>query len=255
MSEKYQTKPGVRLPEAEDARPKRFYETVTVEPGEGGWSVRLDGRGVKTPAKKTLSLPSRALADLVAGEWAAQGERIDAPAMPTTRLCFVALDRMGLAREETVAEVTRYASTDLVCFRAPDPADLVAAQSAAWDPMLAWAERALEAHFVAATGVLPVDQDPVALQRVMAKASAQDDMRLTALAHATAVTGSALLGLALLEGEIDGGEAFALCSVDEAYQAGQWGEDAEAAARLALLKTELVAVERMLRALDAGGSS
>ena len=116
------------------------------EGGPDGWSVRLDGRGVKTPARKTLTVPSEALATMVAEEWAAQGERIDAPAMPLTRLCFVALDRMELAREETIAEVTKYASTDLVCFRAPDPAELVAAQAAAWDPMLAWAEQALEAH-------------------------------------------------------------------------------------------------------------
>ena len=102
-----------------------------------------------------------------------------------------------------------------------------------------------------ATGVLPVAQDPVALQRVMARAGAQDNWRLTALAHATAVTGSAILGLALLEGEIDGQQAYALSSVDEAFQASQWGEDAEAAQRLALLNAELVAVGRMLRALDA----
>jgi chaperone required for assembly of F1-ATPase len=251
MSEDYETKPGVRLPQQEDARPKRFYETVSVDADGDAWAVRLDGRGVKTPARKTLTVPSEALATMVAEEWAVQGERIDAPAMPLTRLCFVALDRMELAREETIAEVTKYASTDLVCFRAPDPAELVAAQAAAWDPMLAWAEQALEAHFVAATGVLPVAQDPVALQRVMARAGAQDNWRLTALAHATAVTGSAILGLALLEGEIDGQQAYALSSVDEAFQASQWGEDAEAAQRLALLNAELVAVGRMLRALDA----
>ena len=251
MSDQYETKPGVRLPKPEDARPKRFYEQVGVERGEAGWSVLLDGRGVRTPAKKVLAVPSAPLAERVAAEWSAQGERIDAPSMPLTRLCFVALDRMELAHAETVAEVTKYASTDLVCFRAPEPADLVAAQAAAWDPMLAWAERMLGAHFVAATGILPIDQDPVALQRVMAIAGEQDPWRLTALAHATAVTGSAILGLALLHGEIDGGEAFALSSVDEAWQAGTWGEDAEAAQRLALLKAELVAVDAMLRALDA----
>lgn len=251
MSEKYETKPGVRLPRPEDARPKRFYETVEVEADGEGWAVRLDGRGVRTPARKTLVVPARRLADLIAAEWAAQGERIDAPAMPVTRLCFVALDRMGEARDATIAEVTRYASTDLLCFRAPEPADLVNAQAAAWDPMLAWAERVLEAHFVPVTGILPVDQDPIALQRVMARAGEQDDWRLTALAHATAVTGSAILGLALLEGEICGEKAFALSTVDEAYQASQWGEDAEAAERQARLREELVAVERMLRSLDA----
>lgn len=252
MNERYQTKPGVRLPKAEDRRPKRFYETVSVEPVEGGWAVLLDGRGVKTPARQSLAVPTEALARMIAEEWTRQGERIDAPAMPVTRLCFVALDRMADAHAETVAEVTKYASTDLLCFRAPDPAELVAAQAAAWDPMLAWAERAMGAHFVAATGVLPVDQDPVALQRVMAKAGEQDVWRLTALAHATAICGSAILGLALLEGEISGDQAFALSSVDEAFQASQWGEDAEAAERLALLRRDLMAADAMLRALDAG---
>ena len=247
----FETKPGVRLPEPEDSRPKRFYETASIAADGEGWAVLLDGRSVRTPGRKPLVLPTRELARLVAAEWTAQGERIDAPSMPLTRLCFVALDRMDMTHAETVAEVTRYASTDLVCFRAPEPADLVSAQAAAWDPILAWAERSLDAHFVAATGILPVSQDPVALQRVMARADAQDIWRLTALAHTTAVCGSALIGLALLDGEIGGAQAFALSSVDEAYQASQWGEDAEAAERLGLLKTELEAVEAMLRALDA----
>ena len=251
MTEKYETKPGVRLPKPEDNRPKRFYETVSVEPVEAGFAVHLDGRSVKTPAKSALAVPTEALARLIAAEWDAQGERINAPSMPTTRLCFVALDRMGETLDATVAEVTRYAATDLLCFRAPEPADLVAAQAAAWDPMLDWARQSMGAHFVPATGVLPVDQDPIALQRVMAKASEQDKWRLTALAHTTAVCGSAILGLALLEGEITGDQAFALSCVDEAYQASHWGEDSEAAERLALLRAELVAVDAMLRALDA----
>ncbi|MAK65223.1 MAG: ATPase, partial [Maricaulis sp.] len=191
---------------------------------------------------------------LIAAEGDVRVDPIDPPPMPPPRLCFVALDRMGEALDATVAEVTRYAATDLLCFRAPDPAELVAAQAAAWDPLLKWADETLGAHFVPATGVLPVDQDPIALQRVMAKAGEQDKWRLTALAHATAVCGSAILGLALLEGEIDGDQAFALSSVDEAFQASHWGEDSEAAERLALLKAELVAVHAMLRALDAAGA-
>lgn len=252
MSE-YETKPGVKLPEQEDPRPRRFYETVAVEPAEDGFAVLLDGRGVKTPAKQAVVLPTRAYADIVAREWAAQGERIDAPSMPATRLAFVTLDHMAAAREQTVAEITKYASTDLLCFRAPDPADLVTAQAAAWDPLLLWAEEALGAHLVAATGVLPVDQDPVALQAVHAQAEALDIWELTVLAHATAVCGSAVLGLALLKGRIDGAQAFALSTIDEHFQASQWGEDAEAAERLARLKTEMEVVGEVVRAFDADG--
>lgn len=246
----YETKDGVRLPKPEDHRPRRFYETVSVAPAEtGGFAVLLDGRSVKTPAKTALVLPTRALADLVAAEWTAQGERIDAPAMPVTRLCFVALDHMAAAREETAAEVTKYASTDLVCFRAPEPPELVAAQAASWDPLLQWADETLGVKLVAATGIVPVEQDAVALTLVHGRARALDDIALTALAHAAAVCGSAILGLAMLEGEIDGAQAFVLSTVDEHFQLSQWGEDEEARERLDGLKRELLAVERVLRAL------
>ncbi|WP_417486423.1 ATP12 family chaperone protein [Maricaulis sp.] len=251
MSEPYKTKPGVKIPSRENSLPKRFYKAVDVVALDDGFAVHLDGRPVKSPAKRTLALPTRALAELVASEWDVQGERIDAPAMPATRLCFVALDLIPDARAATVAEVTKYASTDLVCFRAPEPPDLIAAQSASWDPVIAWAERALEAHFVPATGLMPIDQDPVALQRVMQRAGELDDWRLTTLAHVTAVCGSALLALQLLAGEIDGEKAFVLSTVDEHYQISQWGEDHEAADRLARLRTELVVMGQVLRALDA----
>lgn len=247
----YETKPGVRMPKPEDNRPKRFYTDVSVATGEGGWLVHLDGRSVKTPAKKLLQVPTKALAELLAAEWDAQGERINAPAMPANRLCFVAIDLMGDAHGATVAEVTRYASTDQLCFRAPDPSDLVAAQAAAWDPMLDWAKRELGVELRSGTGVLPIDQDAAALQAVHARAAALDVWRLTALAHATAVCSSAVLGFALLEGERGGDEVFALSIIDEAYQTAQWGHDEEAAQRLDLLKTELIAAERLLRALDA----
>jgi len=247
----YETKPGVKIPSRETSLPKRFYTDVTVVEAEAGLAVHLDGRPVKSPAKRALSLPTRELAELVASEWAAQGEHIDAPAMPATRLCFVALDLIPDAREATVAEVTKYASTDLVCFRAPEPAELVAAQAASWNPVIAWAERALGAHFVPATGLMPIDQDPVALQRVMQRAGELDDWRLTTLAHVTAVCGSALIALALLDGEIDGDKAFVLSTLDEHFQISQWGEDHEAADRLTRLRTELVTMGRVLRALDA----
>jgi chaperone required for assembly of F1-ATPase len=247
----YETKPGVRMPRPEDNRPKRFYTTVSVAESEGGWQVLLDGRSVKTPAKKLLKVPTRTLAELLAAEWDAQGERINAPAMPANRLCFVAIDLMGEAHGATVAEVTRYASTDQLCFRAPDPSDLIAAQAAAWDPMLDWAARELGVSLRSGTGVLPIDQDAAALQAVHARAAALDVWRLTALAHATAVCSSAVLGFALLEGARGGEEIFALSIVDEAYQAANWGPDEEASQRLEMLRTELIAAERLLRALDA----
>ena len=228
---------------------KRFYKNAAVEKLGDDFTVALDGRAIKTPAKQTVSLPSEALAQLIADEWAAQGERIDAPNMPATRLCFVALDRMAETREATAAEVVKYASTDLLCFRAPEPAELIAAQSAAWDPLLAWARDELGIALVASTGLLPVDQDAVALTVLHGRARDLDPIRLTALAHATALCGSAVLGFALLEQRVEAEQAFALSTIDEHFQLSQWGEDQEALERLARLKTELVSVGKVLAAL------
>jgi chaperone required for assembly of F1-ATPase len=251
-SGEFETKPGVKLPQTEDPRPKRFYKTVTVEAGEGGaWRVLLDGRGVKSPARKELALPTKAAAEIIAAEWAAQGEHIDAPTMPASRLAFVTIDRMAEARAETAAEVAKYASTDLLCFRAAEPTDLVLAQNAAWNPLLDWAASELGVTLKAVAGIMPVEQDPVALHTVLTRAVSLDDWKLTALAHTTAVCGSAVLGLALLERRIDGAQAHALSTVDEVYQAAHWGADEDAAARNAILRAELVVVGNWLRALDA----
>ncbi|WP_412545625.1 ATP12 family chaperone protein [Maricaulis sp. MIT060901] len=247
MTENYETKPGVRIPSQQDNLPKRFYESVTVEAVDDAFEVRLDGRGVKTPGRNAAILPTQALAKALAEEWAAQGERIDPMSMPMTRLSYVTLDRLDIPA--TVAEITKYASTDLLCFRAPEPDDLVAAQAAAWDPLLSWAEEALGAQLVPATGVLPIDQDPVALTLIHNRAGKLDRWRLAALAQATALTGSAVLGFALLEKRISGEQAFALSTLDEHYQASHWGEDAEAKERLDNLKIEILAVERLLDAL------
>lgn len=247
MSDNYETKPGVRIPSSQDNLPKRFYTEVSVEAADDGYEVRLDGRGVKTPGRNAAILPTEELAQALAAEWSAQGERIDPMSMPMTRLSYVTLDRLDMPA--TVAEITKYASTDLLCFRAPEPDDLVAAQAAAWDPLLSWAEDALGAHLVPATGVLPIDQDPVALTLIHNRAGELDRWRLAALAQATALTGSAVLGFALLEKHISGEQAFALSTLDEHYQASHWGEDAEAKERLDNLKVEILAVERLLSAL------
>jgi chaperone required for assembly of F1-ATPase len=247
----FETKPGVKLPTPEDNRPRRFYKEVTVKAGKLGWEILLDGRNVKTPAKKVLALPTEALAKILANEWAEQGERIDPPLMPATRLAFVTLDRMADTRAETAAEIAKYASTDLLCFRAPQPVDLALAQAAAWDPLLVWAKTDLGAELVSVAGVIPADQDPVALQAILARAASLDDWTLTALAHVTALSGSAVLGLALLEDRIDAEQAFALSTIDENYQISHWGKDEEAVARLAALRNEVVVVGRVLRALAA----
>lgn len=232
-------------------RRKRAYRGVAVVPLEGGFGIALDGKPVATPAKARLVLPSRALAEAVAAEWEAQGPEIDPLAMPLTRLAGSAIDLVGPSRAEVIARTAGYAATDLLCHRADRPAALVARQQAAWQPVLDWAILRYQAKLEVTTGVIAVDQSPAALEALRRAVAAYDDMRLTAVAAATAACGSLLLGLALAEGRIDAEAASALSQLDEAYQSELWGEDEDAARRRQALRADIAAAARFLILLAA----
>ncbi len=246
---KGEMKDGVRLPGREDSLPKRFYKAADVAKTDGGWAVQLDGRGLRTPMKSALAVPTEALARLIAQEWAAQGERIDPSTMPLTRQAHGAIDAAPANRETVLAEIVKYAGTDLLRHRAEESA-LARRQAKAWDDHLRWAEAALGAHLPAVTGIMPVKASPQAFKALKAKAASYDDWQLTALMQATALTTSAVLGFALVEGRATAEDIFTASRVDEDYQTAHWGEDAEAKKRADHLKAECLAIGAMLGALS-----
>lgn len=245
---KGEMKDGVRLPSREDSLPKRFYKTTAVEAADNGWTVELDGRRIRTPMKNALVVPTEKLARLMADEWAGQGERIDPMTMPLTRLAHGVIDATSAHRDEILSEIVKYAGTDLLRHRAEESA-LADLQAAAWDDHLRWAETELNSHLPAVIGIMPADTYPQALDALRARAAKYDDWKLTALMQMTALTTSAVLGFALIEGRITADEAFAASRIDENYQIEQWGFDAEADKRARHLKSECLAIGAMLAAL------
>lgn len=228
---------------------RRFYKIVDVAPAQGGHAVRLDGRTPRTSGGRTLVLPTEPLALLVAEEWAAQGEHILPPTMPATRLANTAIDRVGEARGEVAAEVARYAGSDLLCYRAEAPVALVERQARSWGPVLDWAREALGMGLEPVEGIVHRPQASQSLETARAEAEALDDFSLAALAHATALFGSATLGFALQRGRLSAEEAFHLSRLDEAFQEERWGVDAEAAERTEKLAAEAAMLERWFAAL------
>lgn len=201
---------------------------------------------LRTPGNQKLTLPTEALAAAIAAEWRAQGEAVRPETMPLTRLANVAAERTPTARAALAAEIKNYGETDLLHHRADGQQELARRQAVAWDPLLAWAEQALGFAAPVVAGVIAPTRDA---SRLRLLAEALEDFRLTALAQATALFGSAVLGFALLQGRLAAAEAFALSRIDEDFQAERWGEDAEAAARAARLLAEAQAVERFLHLL------
>ena len=115
--------------------------------------------------------------------------------------------------------------------RAGAPDGLVKAQQTHWDPVLAWARTALGAPLFLAEGVAHVAQPETSLARLRETLLGRDAFSLAALHVMTALTGSALLALAVAQGRLTPEAAWEAAHVDEDWQISKWGEDAEAAER------------------------
>ena len=231
-------------------KPKRFYKQAAAEEMPGGWTVALDGRTIKTPARAALCLPTERLARTIAAEWNGQGERIDLMAMHLTRLANVAIDRTPEAREDMAEELARYCETDLLCHIADGPMELVEREEQFWRPIRDWAGREMGILLVPVEGLLASPQPDASLDAAREIALTMDDFRLTGTLFACGLYGSALLALAVAAGQLSGTDAFEISRVDEAWQNEQWGEDEEAKAATEARRKEAKALEQWMRGLD-----
>jgi chaperone required for assembly of F1-ATPase len=210
-------------------KPKRFWKEAVAQSCDGGFTVRLDGKAVKTPAKASFVLPTLAMAQAAAAEWAAQDKEVRPETMPVTRAANSAIDKLGHQFDEVVDLLAEYGGSDLLCYRAAGPDPLVARQAAAWDPMLDWSRDALGAPLLTAVGVMHIAQPAPSLLRLRAELAAATPFELAALHDLIAITGSLILGLAVAKGRLSAAEAFSKSRIDEHWQAELWGKDEESA--------------------------
>ena len=219
--------------------PKRFYDAVRLDEGPDGFTILLDGRTVRTPARAELRVAGRALAEEIAREWDAQKEHIDPAAMPVTRSANTALDRVRGREEEVIKEIVEYAGADLLCYRAESPEGLVELQSAHWDPVLEWVKEDLGSEFLAEKGISHFAQPRQSLNLIRSVLALKNFYELTPVYTITTLTGSALLALGHVQGHLSADEVWAAANVDEDWQISQWGEDAEAMERRKARRAEL----------------
>lgn len=231
------------------ALPRRFYETAVHAADGDGFAVRLDGRTAKTPGKRALIVSNEALAKALAAEWAAQGERIDPETMPLTRFVNTAIDGV-VGNEAAVREdIVGFCGSDLLCYRAEGPCELVAEQARHWDGVLEWADKTLCARFTVAAGVMPHDQPAESVLGIARHLARLDAFELTALHLMTTLTGSALLALAHAAGHLNVTQAWTAAHVDEDWQIRLWGADEEAADRRERRWRDMQAASRFLQLL------
>lgn len=222
---------------------KKFYQKAEAGTAPGGYALRLDGRTVKTPMQHPFLLPTMALAKEIAREWDAQGAEIVPASMPLTQLTYTMLDKgVGRDRAEMAAEILRYAGSDLLCYFAAHPVDLVARQKDAWQPLLAWMDETHGVRFDTVSGIQYINQPEEAVRRIEKIVADMDAADFTVMQAATGLFGSPILALALLQRRITADEAYAAAMVDEIYQLEKWGEDALARRKLDHVRREAAAL-------------
>ncbi len=207
---------------------KRFWADAKADTREDGFGVFLDGRPVATPNKTPLIMPTRKMAEAAAAEWAAQDEKIDPLSMPVTRSANSAIDKVAPQQPEVVAMLAEYGGTDLICYRAAGPVELIARQADRWDPLIDWAEAEFGGRLAVGEGVMHVPQDPALLSNLHVEVASFDNFALTAVHDLIAISGSLILGLAVTRGAVSVEDAWLLSRIDEHWQIEQWGEDDEA---------------------------
>ncbi|MEM9710343.1 MAG: ATP12 family protein [Pseudomonadota bacterium] len=211
-----------------DWAPRRFWEEVSVRPENGGFRVYLDARSLRTPHRSELLAPSAGLAEEVAAEWRAQGERIDPLSMPFTRSLNSAIDKVAPNPGPVADMLAAYAETDLLCYRAEHPDELIARQAETWDPYLDWAAERYGARLQPVKGLMPVDQPAEAVAAVARAVHGLDPYALTAAHDLITLTGSVILGLSGIEGHAEADTLWHAARLDELWQIERWGEDEEA---------------------------
>lgn len=218
---------------------KRFYKTAEVAQAEGGYTVVLDGRSIKTPAKAALILPTEAAAKLVAEEWNNQGDTVDPSAMVHARFANTAIDRIETRRTEVIEDIAAYAGSDLVCYRAERPIALVKKQAEAWDPVVETLKQQDGVILRITSGIMHVTQSPETLAALRAPLEAMTDHQLSAFFTLTTGLGSLVLALSLVRGAFPFDAVFQASQLDALYQEEEWGHDKEAADARAALKSDL----------------
>ena len=233
---------------------KRFYKAAGVT-GDGPFGVVLDARPLRTPARAALAVPTRGLADAIAGEWNAQGEQIVPRSMPLTGLANAAIDRVAPDVAGFADGLSVFAENELLAYRAEHPPALVSVQADGWDPWLAWARQRYDVDFILVHGIIHRPQPPAMLARIAAAYRAFDAFQLAALNPVVTISGSAILGLAVAEGAMDANTAWTVGHLDELWQAEQWGKDPLAEAGHAERQGDLGAAVAMLRLLAPANAS
>jgi len=207
---------------------KRFYKDVAVDQIGDGWRVTLDGRPIRTAGGRPQVVPTCALAEALAAEWAGQGETLDPAAFQYRDLADYAIDAVAPQRETVLAELLPYAETDTLCYRADPDEPLYKRQVEVWEPVLNGTEARLNVTFARISGIIHKHQPAATLERLRAELDACGDFELAALKMLSSLSSSLVIALEAIRPDADAQALWRAAELEADWQVELWGEDWEA---------------------------
>jgi chaperone required for assembly of F1-ATPase len=213
---------------------KRFYDEVSVcESAAGGWQVTLDGRGLKTLKGSPQTVPSQALADALAQEWAVQTEDLDPKSFPVRDLVDYALDIVTPDPAAIADKIVQYGDTDTLLYRADAGDALHIRQQEVWEPVVSAFEAREGVALTRVSGIVHQPQSQAAMARLRARLLEQSPIALAAIEAMTSLAGSLVISLSACEADADPVALWNAAALEEEWQADLWGREYEAERRRA----------------------
>lgn len=209
---------------------KVFWTDVDVVQDGADFKILLDGRGIKTPAKSPLHVPTHKLAMEIAAEWRALENKVDPEKLPLTKLANAAIDKVSVQSELIIEMLAEYATTDLLCYRATSPAKLVSREEQIWQPLLEWFEDVHGIKLQVGSGVMPIQQVDNVLGACTVLLKRFSSFELAAVYDLITLSGSFVIGLAVAGEKVTVSDAWAASRIDEDWQIQEWGTDQDASA-------------------------
>ena len=219
---------------------KKFWEKVSIKKiSSDSFCVMLDKRILKTPLKRELVLPNLNLAQEIVKEWDQDSKKINTESMIFYGLISTSLDKIIDNKNLYINDILDYIDTDLICYRAENPKELVELQKNKWDPIILLLEKYIGTKVEVFQGVLPKKQHATVHLKLNNIVNQSDIFEISALHRITNITGSIFLSLCVLKKDISKNEVFELSFLDELWQAENWGFDQETSQKRKEISIEL----------------
>lgn len=212
---------------------KRFYKDVSTQEVDGGWQVTLDGREIKTVKGAQQIVPTSVLAEVMAQEWDAQGEKLDPTTLPMRDMADYALDIVAPDVGGVAEKLTAFGDTDTLLYRADPDEALYARQQEVWEPIVAEFEEREGVRLTQVSGIMHRPQSADTLTMLRAKLETSDPFTLAGIEAMTSLSASLVVGLSAAQTEADPLALWQAASLEEEWQADLWGRDEEAEVRRA----------------------